>query len=112
MVMDVSMCTVQVCPAAGLLHPAAVPGSQSPLFLGHMGPQSCSSIPAGTDALTALHWHTHTARPLGSLLELGLATAHAEAALGYHSPLPPTSHPETHTPMPTHPRESLTQEKS
>lgn len=98
------------------LTPSSCPWVQSALFLalGCVSPQSCIFIPAaGTDVLTHLHWHTHTAHPLALPPGAGLShTLHADAALGYHSPLPPTSLPETHTSMPIIPRESLTQEKS
>lgn len=97
MEMDVSTCTVWVSPTAGLLHPVAVPGSQSPLFLelGPVSPQSCSFIPAaGTDALTHTCPGTHTEHtPWAGLSH----TAREEAALGCHCPLPCSTHRDTHT---------------
>lgn len=99
--MDISICTVWVSPTAGLLHPVAVPGCQSPLFLalGHMSPQSCSFIPAaGTDTLTHTCTGAHTEHThLASLLQL--AQPHSSCRSCFGLPLSTSSHL---TPRDTH----------
>lgn len=105
---------------SGLLHPGYVPGSQSPLFLalGHVSPQSCSFIPAaGTDPLTHTCTGTHTQSTPTGPPSWNWAWPHSSCRSCSGLPLSPSFHlnprdTQRHTPMSTHPRESLTQEKS